>query len=220
MQEKNAGYVWIFSGVALLIYALLTILNQNIPGVEQLVSFVESISIHYILLAAFLVIFIEGLYVVGSFFPGSTLVVILAVLSNVDGFNTFLLTILSIFLGWCLAGFVNILFASLYRGKLLGQVHAPQYAVKDRPLTTWFPAFRANYEVAQILEGGGALEVLLSSFRVKLVVSSIMLVITYLLPMVIDVREISNEEGALSLLIVVTISFVVGTIKIRNSRHS
>ena len=91
----------------------------------------------------------------------------------------------------------------------------PEYDVKDRLLTTWFPAFRANYEVSQIAEGGKVSTVLWSSIRVKFYACLIMLCGMAILPLIIDVNKISNEEGLLSVLVVAAISMTVGISKLR-----
>ncbi len=216
MSNKHSGWVWILSAFALLIYAGLAFFEKGVPGVEDLVKYIASIDGIYIFIAAFLSILIEGLYVIGSFFPGSSLVVILAILSQTSGSKTFLLTILAIFLGWCLAGMINVFIAKIYKSKILKQIHDKDYLIVDRPLTTWFPAFRANYEVAQIVEGGDSIKVLLSSFRVKFFVSLIMMGITFLMPFILDINEVSNEDGLITVIIVAIISFIVGVIKIKN----
>ena len=218
-QEKKeslySAFVWIISAVTLFIFAALSLTNQNIPGVEQLVEALSKVDGMYIYGAAFLTIFIEGLYLVGNFFPGSTIIVLLTILSHSGGTSSFLITILSVFLGWCSAGIVNIIFAKLYGKKILKKEHDPEYNVKDRLWTTWFPAFRANYEVAQIAEGGQVTQVLFSSIRVKFFASLIMLAGMALVPLFIDINQISNKEGVMSVLVVGVISFIIGIRKLQ-----
>ena len=117
-QDLYGGIVWIVAAAALLLYGFLVLLETAVPGVEETVDFLSSINGRYIYVAAFLAIFIEGLYVIGSFFPGVTLVTILAILSQQLGFVAFLFTIGVIYIGWCLAGGVNILAA---RSSTLGE---------------------------------------------------------------------------------------------------
>lgn len=218
-QEKKeslySAFVWIISAVTLFIFAALSLTNQNIPGVEQLVQALSKVDGMYIYGAAFLTIFIEGLYLVGNFFPGSTIIVLLTILSHSGGISSFLITILSVFLGWCSAGIINIIFAKLYGKKILKKEHNPEYNVKDRLWTTWFPAFRANYEVAQIAEGGQVTQVLFSSIRVKFFASLIMLAGMALVPLFIDINQISNKEGVMSVLVVGVISFIIGVQKLQ-----
>lgn len=217
LKNEYSGIIWILSSISILIYATLAVTNKNLPGVEQLVDYMSTVSGFYIFVAAFLAIFIEGLYIIGNFFPGSSLVVILAVLSQVGGPVYLLVTIIAIFLGWSLSGIVNIFFTKIYHAKILNKVHNPEYQVIDHPWTTWFPAFRANYEVTQIVEGGEIYKVLKSSIKVKFLTSLVMLGIVSLLPLVIDISELSNEEGFASLFIVATINFIVGIVKLRRS---
>lgn len=213
--DKYSGIVWILSSLTLLVYGILILTNQNIPGVETLVEFLSSIEERYLYAAAFLSIFIEGLYVVGNFFPGTTFVVLISVLSQAGGSSAFLITIFVIFIGWSLAGAINIAFTAWYGEKVLSRDTNPEYRIADRVWTTWFPSFRANYEVAQVTEGGDPLKVFLSSLRVKFLVSVIMIGCTALLPHIVDINEISDEEGVLSVFGVATISFTVGVFKVR-----
>src|SRR3989338_9087895 len=165
-QDLYGGIVWIVAALTLFLYGLLFSLRAKVPGVEELVDFISSVDGIYIYLAAFISIFIEGLYVIGSFFPGATLVTILAILSQQLSFITFLLTIIVIFIGWCIAGGINILSAR-YFNSWRKTIPDGIYQVNDHLFTTWYPSFRANHEVAQIIEGGKPLKVLLSSIRVR-----------------------------------------------------
>ncbi len=211
-----SGVVWIVSSLTLTSYGILTLTNQNIPGVEELVRYLSSVDNTHIYLAAFLSIFIEGLYLIGSFFPGSSLVVILSIISQTGGAKTFLTTICVIFFGWCLAGGVNIVIAKLYGARILKQSEDSDYEVKDKILITWFPAFRANYEVAQIIAGGNPYKVFWSSVKVKFLVSICMLGCMSLVPFLVDINQVSNKDGALSIFVIAGISLIVGIIKIRN----
>ncbi len=218
-EEKNtgkySGVVWILSSLSLVAYAMLSLTNQNIPGVEQLVKYLSTIDNTHIYVAAFLSILIEGLYVIGSFFPGSSLVVLISIISQISGIATFLITILVIFFGWCIAGVINILFAKLYGVKILGRSNNASYTVKGRILMTWFPSFRANYEVAQVLEGGDPYKVFWSSVRVKFLVSIFMLGCMTLVPFFVDINTVTNKEGSFSIFLIAAVSFIVGVVKIR-----
>ncbi len=222
MEEKKnkgelySGIVWILSACSLVTYGLLGLFSGRVPGVEQIVSFISNASGTYIYIAAFLSILIEGLYFLGSFFPGTTLIAIIALLSQVHGTMTLVTTVATIFLGWCTAGALNIFFAKTYRTQVLKQVHNDTYHVHDRLWATWFPAFRANYEVAQVAAGGNPMKVFLSSVRVKFLVSLAMIAGALIAPFIIDIHTVSNEEGFLSLAGIASISFVVGVIKIRS----
>jgi hypothetical protein len=218
-QKNNAGLysalVWILAGVALVIYCILGLLNTTIPGFEELVTFLSEVEADHIYAVAFISIFIEGLYFVGSFFPGATLVVIVAILSQLSGTTVFIGTILSIFIGWCLVGAVNIFLAKTCFLKMTRIQEHTEYEVKDRLWTTWYPAFRANYEVAQITEGGNPMKVFLSSVRVKFWASIAAAMYVLIIPFFIDIEQVSNEEGFLSVAIIAVISFAVGFLKIR-----
>lgn len=214
-SDLHSSLVWLLGGVALIIYCIIGLSNTKVPGVQELVSFLSSIKDEHIYIAGFLSILVEGLYVVGSFFPGSTLIAIIAILSQIAGPMVFLGTILSIFVGWCVAGAINIFFAKMYHKKIAGLEEDVEYQIHDRPWTTWFPAFRANYEVAQVTAGGNPFKVFFSSVRVKIWASIAVAVYALVVPLFIDIKEISNEEGFASVLVVAAVSLVVGGIKLK-----
>jgi len=209
------GSVWILSSIFLIIYGTLGVLDTPVPGVEELVKFLSTVDGTFIYVAAFLSIFFEGLYFFGNFFPGTTLVVLLALFSQVGGTTTFFITVFMIFAGWSLSSVVNIFLARTYQSKVNHQQINADLEIKDRLLITWFPAFRANYEVSQVAEGGNPWKVLFSSIRVKFIASLAAGAGAFMLPYFIDIKNVSNEEGFLSLSIVALVSFTVGTIKIR-----
>lgn len=214
-----AGLVWILSAISLAIYALLSAFKTSVPGIEQFVDFLLNIEGAYIYAGAFAAIFIEGLYFVGSFFPGATLVLIFAVLSVASGTQTFFLSLLTVFLGWNLAGVVNIYLARLYRKKAIKLGSDEAFNILDRPWATWFPSFRANYEVAQIVEGGNPVKVFLSSVRVRVYASIAAGIFVFVFSLLVDIDEVSNEEGCIVMIIVITLSLIVGILKIRRYRN-
>ena len=165
-------------------------------------------------MAALLSILVEGLYIVGNFFPGATLVLILAVVSGLKSFAFFVSIILTIFIGWVIAGAINIYAATVYSKKIMKLPPDTETVVKDRAWTTWFPSYRANYEVAQIAEGGDPLKVFVSSVRVRVVASLAAAVYTLTLSMFVDIESFSNEEGFWSAVMVGLISTAVGVYKI------
>jgi membrane protein DedA with SNARE-associated domain len=204
--QLYSGLVWIFAAIGLTAYGLLGLSGSAVPGIEQIVDFINSIDTRYIYFAAFLAMFIEGLYFIGSFFPGSGLIIVIAVLSQTKSWLTFAFTILSIFLGWCAAGIINIMLAK----KFTTYTHSEPVEVKDRPWVTWFPAFRANYEVSQIVAGADVQKVFWSGVRVRIWGSIVATVHVATLPLFIDVTEMQNEEGYISVLVVTAIMFIVG----------
>ena len=218
-EKKSFNYsalVWILSAISLYIYCVMGFLNAKIPGVEELVKFLSAADEKHIYLAGFISVFIEGLYFVGSFFPGTTLIILVSILSQVTGYWVFAGTILTIFIGWCLAGLVNIIVAKTYLSKVAKVENENNYEVKDRLWTTWFPAFRANYEVAQVTDGGSVLKVFISSVRVKFLVTLAIGAGALIVPFILDINNLNNEEGFASVALVATISLIVGIYKIRN----
>lgn len=211
-----SALVWILSAISLYIYCTMGFLNAKIPGVEELVRFLSEADAKHIYLAGFLSVFIEGLYFIGSFFPGTTLIIVISLLSQVTGYTVFTGTMLMIFIGWCLAGLVNIIVAKTYHLKVAKLEENKEFEVKDRLWTTWFPAFRANYEVAQITDGGNFLKVFLSSMRVKFLATLAIGIGALIVPFFINIHSLNNEEGFASAAAVATISLIVGIFKIRN----
>jgi len=219
MESKDqlyAGIIWIISATALAVYGTLLFLNSEIPGMGELVNFLSNIDERYIYLAAFLSIFIEGLYFIGSFFPGASLVMIIAIISGTGGYVVFFTTLLLIFVGWSLSGIVNIYLAKVYRNKIVKLQHSEDYHVSDRVWTTWFPAFRSSYEVAQVIEGGHPMKVFLSSLRVRFWATLFVGVLAFIVPLVFDIDNASDNESFLTIFVVFCISLTVGIRKVRN----
>lgn len=206
--------VWIISALSLFLYGYIAHTNQKVPGVEELVGFINSLDPHYIFIGGFLSIFLEGLYVFGSFIPGTSLVALLAIISQGGGYFVFIYTMFFILLGWILAGLVNIFLAKTYHRKILSMGTDENFDIKDNAHLTWFPAFRANYEVSQIIEGGDTKKVILSSVRVKAIVIFVMSFVGLFIPLFINVNEISNEEGTLAVVVVASIILAVGVYKL------
>lgn len=211
-----SSLVWLLSALFLLIYCLIGLFKIKVPGVEDLVLFISNANGVYFFIASFLAIFIEGLYVVGTFFPGSTLVAIVLILSQGNGLFTFLVTTVIIFIGWSVAGIINICGAHFYRKKFINLLHDEQFDVKDKSWTTWFPAFRSNYEVAQVVDGGKPWQVFLSSLKVRFYACTVLTVTALIVPYFIDIKNVSNEEGFISLFIIALITLIVGVIKLKD----
>ncbi|MCA9354314.1 MAG: hypothetical protein KC877_02215 [Candidatus Kaiserbacteria bacterium] len=213
-DKLYSALVWIISGTALITYGALGLTKTNIPGVEQLVALISNAEGSFLFIAAFLAILVEGLYVIGSFFPGSTLVLFIAIFAQVGGAWQFAGTILMIYLGWLLAGIVNILGARYFSRSFLDKIEDLK-PIEDNTGLTWFPAFRANTEVAQITEGHSMSSVFWSTWRVKTIASLGAAVYAFIVPMFIDFQDISNEEGFWSLSVIAMINFAVGGYKLR-----
>ncbi len=210
-----AGIVWLLSAVALIIWTLFVYLSPSVPGVDDLVKFIMNIDEKYIYIGALISVFIEGLYFIGSFFPGSSLILILAILSQFSGPVTLAVTILLIFVGWCVAGAINIYGAKVYRNRIAKLAKLEHYDIHDRVWTTWFPAFRSSYEVAQVAEGGDPYKVFLSSLRVRFWASLFVGLLAVVIPMFFDISNTTSREGYVISMIVAGISLVVGVRKVR-----
>ena len=207
---QRSGTVWIISGAFLLIYSGMGLLDINIPGVEDLVAFMQHTEGWYVYLAAFLAVFFEGLYIVGNFIPGTTFILLTAVLAQAGGTLTFLGTILAIFIGWLLAGLINIFLTAKILSRQNKQVII-EPVVHNHFFTTWYPAFRANHEVSQIAAGIPPSKVFWSSFRVKVFACTIAAIGALIIPFFIDIQTISNEEGFTTVFILAFICLTVGT---------
>lgn len=219
-QPKNklySGLVWLFSGCVLITYGTLGFFGKNVPGIEELISFIHSAQGGWLYVAAFLSILIEGLYIIGSFFPGTTLVVLFAITAQVGGISQFAGVMLTVYLGWLLSSIVNV-FGAKYLKKAIHIDPESREAIVDNAGTTWFPAFRANTEVGQIAEGHHPKDILLSSFRVKTIATIGATAYTFFIPYIINLEARSNEEGFLSLGIIALISFSVGGYKLYQYR--
>jgi hypothetical protein len=217
-SEKNslyAGIIWIISGISLLTYGIMSFNNSNIPGIEEILALLANTQGKHIYIVAFISVFLEGLYLVGNFFPGASLVLLLAIISQANGPATFVTTMLTIFFGWCLAGTLNIYGAKIYQSKISKLPHDEKLKVRDQIWTTWFPSFRASYEVAQVVEGADTTKVFLSSLRVRFFATLFVGAIALAIPLFYDINHVSDRESIVVLLIIAVISFVVGAVKIR-----
>ncbi len=215
-SQLYAGIIWIVSAIALAIYGVTLLLNSQIPGIAELVNFLSHIDEKYIYVTVFLAIFIEGLYFIGSFFPGASLVLIIAIISRSSGYTVFCITLLLIFVGWSLAGLVNIYLAKIYRNRIVKLSHSEEYHIKDRIFTTWFPAFRSSYEVAQIVEGGHPMKVFISSLKVRFWATLFVGSLALIIPLILDIGNSSDRESFLTIFIVFCISLIVGIRKVKN----
>ena len=209
MNTKRSGYVWIFSAAVLATYALLGLTGLAIPGVEDLVGWLAKAEGWEFYVAGFVAILLEGLYIIGNLFPGTTMVLLLAVLSGVGGWLQFAITILAIFLGWSIAGLINIYVAHRSLNRDL-HTHTSEIIVKDQLLLTWLPAFRANHEVAQIAAGAPLIKVIISSFRVRFIASLAAAAVAALVMFFVDITSIENEEGFASVIVLAFIMALVG----------
>lgn len=214
-SKLYAGIVWVTSAFFLVIYGVMIFFNSNLPGMGDLVKLLSSINKEYIYFAAAVSIFIEGLYFLGSFFPGTSLVMIISIISGTNGYIVLFTTLISIFITWNIAGIINIYLAKIYRNRIIKMQHSEDYHIKDHVWTTWLPAFRSSYEVAQVIEGGRPFKVFLSSLRVRFWATILVGCATIIIPIVFDIHNLSDTEGFLTIFIVCLISLVVGIRKIR-----
>ena len=215
--ELYGSFVWILSGSVILIYVSFALLGHKLPGIEELVDFLTTIPQNYIFLAACISMFIEGLYFIGSFFPGTSLVILISILSQSGGLPTFLITMIFVFFGWCLAGGVNILLARFFMKTLVSHDAKTPYEVKDNADMTWFPAFRANYEVAQVSEGGDPLSVFISSVRVKALTCIGAVFYSLVIAYFIDLQSLEYQEVFRGLAVIGIVTLLVGLVKVRKA---
>ncbi|NBD74118.1 hypothetical protein GVX82_03710 [Patescibacteria group bacterium] len=213
--ERKVGVVWLVSAVSVALYALGGLLVPELPGLQQLIALIERAeALSVFATIAFVAGFLEGIYVLGNFFPGSTIVVLVAVLAGVGGVPVFLVTILSVFLGWSLAGGVNVLGA-----RRVAYTEGTSHPLPERVWLTWLPSFRASQEVARTVAGASVLDVLVTSTVIKFWTSCAMLGVTALLPFVIDITKLSNEEGFASLLVGAVLMAWIGVLHLRAARQ-
>lgn len=215
--EFYGSLVWIIAALAVFVFIGYVLLGYSTPGAEQLIAFLLTIDPTYIAIAGFISMFFEGLYFIGGFFPGSSLVVLVTVFAQAGGPVAFTATIAAVFIGWAAAGAVNIALAKWYMRRRLYESAPEEIRVKDRFLTTWYPVFRANYEVAQVCEGANPRHVFYSSLRVKGYFMVVITLLALIVPLLIDLTTVSNEEGYATLVIVATITLVVGVVKMKRA---
>lgn len=215
---RQSGYVWLASGLVLAIYAALGLSGVAVPGIEEMVKLLAEASGWEFMLAGFLAILLEGLYIAGNLFPGTSAIMILALFASIGSFWQFVGTISAIFFGWCLAGVINILLA--YRSFQAGRP-LPQHVflVHDNITLTWLPVFRANYEVSQIAAGGDVWQVLRSALRVRLVTTIILGLTSALATTLVDLESLDNDRGFLVVLFFVVVMFYIAYRELRKAHE-
>jgi len=222
--QKLAALTWMVSALLVISYAVFGAMGFQIPGVRELADFLVGLSDIWASSAAMIAIFIEGLYLIGQLFPGSTVIVVLAISANFRGLTSFGLTIFLIFVGWLLSGFANIAVGKLLRKRAVTNFSEGENVFQAPPSSskwiTWFPAFRANYEVSNVVEGYAWKEVMISSSKIKLITSLIMGATLLALAETIDIHSMDNKDGFISLLVVGIISFGMGFFKLKNLRKA
>lgn len=218
LKQRHVCYVWIVASLALFVYGCIGLLGKNIPGIEQLIIWIEGVDGNLIILAGFLAILFEGLYFVGSFFPGTTLVVILSLLAHTQSPFVLVFMLLSVYMGWLLASIINIKLAHWYIKKMNFQPEKKDFLIIDHPFATWFPAFRSNQEVSQTIAGASPKEVLYSSLRVKLFGMLILIGFVLIIPLFVNIQDIENDEGFVSIFLIAFIMFTVGLLQARRTK--
>jgi len=213
-HDFNASLVWFFASLSLFLYGILVLYEIGIPGIRDIFSFLESIPQEYIYFTAGGALFFEGLYIVGNFFPGTTIVALIAVLSSFFGYQAFFFTLFALWIGWVSAGAVNIFVSAFFYKKK--KIKTPSHSsLKDNIFFTWYPSFRASYEVALVLRGEKPLTVFLSSLRVKTILIILLLIGGMIVPYIFDVGSMSNEEGVITTFIASFLSLCVGVFYFR-----
>jgi len=217
MHYRRSGYVWLISGVALGVYAFSGLLGVGVPGVEDLIRVLSQAQGWEFAAAGFVAILFEGLYLVGNFFPGTTTVTLLAIFSSIGSWWRFVATVVAIFIGWCIAGTVNVFLAHRALKKHQDPEHA--FIVRDNLWLTWLPAFRANYEVSQVAAGGNVWQVWRSALRVRFLVTAIAATGAAIAAQIINFEGIKNEEGFISLFAFVAIMLFVGWRELQKAKR-
>lgn len=211
-KQLHSAYVWIFSGLALATYGFLGLTQTGIPGVENLINFINSATGILLFVAVFIAIFLEGTYVIGSVIPGTSFVLFTTILAQTGGPLKYLSVISVVYIGWLLAGVFNVTAASFLSGKLKSPETDDK--LESHAEVSWFPAFRANMEVAQTLEGYRAKDVLKESFRIKTYACLGLTVYALVVPLLLNLDDMNNEEGFKSLAVIALVNIGVGVYKI------
>lgn len=201
------GIVWIVGGFASIAYAVYGVFFEA-PGVVQLANFLASAEGSFMLVAVFIAILIEGIYIFGAFFPGSSIVVLLAIIGLGFDLLFFVAIIFCVYVGWVFSSLVNVILADVFRHRLLPHFNKiddrrPHFASN---FVTWFPVFRANSEVARVISGSGWKTVFFQSVLFKLIVSMLMGLLLFFFGGLVDVNQIDNREGFLALFLVGVLS--------------
>jgi hypothetical protein len=82
--------------------------------------------------------------------------------------------------------------------------------MSDNLWITWYPAFRANKEVADVVAGHDPFVVLLASLRVKAWASLGAMIYALILPYFINLSTVSNTDGFLTVIVIAFICISIG----------
>ncbi len=123
--QKRSALVWIISGLFLLFYGLLGLLNFTIPGLEELSSFIEDMTGMHLYTAAFLAIFFEGDHSYAKDIPTAMFWVFKAILGGVTypqpiTTGGLIVLILARFASMILLGLMMSLVGTIMRKLLIG----------------------------------------------------------------------------------------------------
>lgn len=207
-SHKRAAFAWLFAAFALSVYASLVVSHTFVPGVADILLWLQHIDTRHIYVTALLAASVEGLYVVGAFFPGTSLIFLSALTAGLGGVHTLVVTSVAMYIGWLCAGVVNVAFAKRFVKN--GATPSVLKISKRLMLVTWYPAFRAAQEVAEVLDGTSPLSVFISSAYIKFLAVTCFFFGALLIPHVISVGEISNGDGVVTVFALAFCSFIVG----------
>jgi hypothetical protein len=214
--EIQSAWVWIFSSLIMLIYGSLGLMVFDLPGAEELTGYIQSIPTLYLIIAAFIIICIEGIYGVGSIFPGSSFAILLAAVAGLESIEQLIIILISIFLGWSLASVINIYSVKYLRKSPNSHINETSTSTKTHAWYTWFPPFCASHEVAETVRGMNPTSILLASMSVKFVATILMGIAAYFVPLMFDIENIESSDGFTGVIIVALLILGIGISKYRN----
>lgn len=123
-----------------------------------------------------------------------------------------------IFFAWSIAGAFNVFVALCIKKGFIKNYYIESINIESNKWISWFPSFRANYEVSQIFEGYSWKKVFIVSSKIKLIASFVLMIILYLLSFIIDINSINDREGFFSLFIIGVISLVIAFFKYKQGK--
>jgi hypothetical protein len=212
-HDTRSALTWYIAALGLATYGTLVLFETPVPGVADLFALLEGVDAVHIYLTAFVAILFEGVYVVGTFVPGTSIILLSALVSGIGGIDVLMVTTLVLYVGWLCAGLINIFVAK--KLTKTPSTHTPHSSSLYMAVLTCYPSFRAAQEVAEVVRGVRWQSVFVRSAYIKAAALCCFFVGALIVPYVIPTDTISNEEGVFTVYALAVVCVGIGLYHMR-----
>jgi hypothetical protein len=212
-SARNSAITWYIAAFGLATYGTLVLFDTPMPGISDLFTFLQEIDTSQVYIAAFVGMFFEGVYILGAFIPGTSLIMLAALTAGLGGVWVLAITTVAIYLGWFCAGCVNI-FLATHVSRVPPRQDARTASLRTMILTC-YPSFRATQEVAEIASGVPWQRVLLQSAYIKAVTLACFFVGALVVPYIVPLELITDREGVFTVYALAVVCVGIGLYHMR-----